>query len=123
VADARILIVEDEFLIAWDLERRLTHLGYVPLGSVSSGQDAIAEALELRSNLILMDIRLLGNMDGIEAAERIRALLPTVIVYMTAYADEPTMQRILANGPATVMRKPFHVSELESTLERALGKA
>jgi CheY-like chemotaxis protein len=81
MADARILIVEDEHIIAWDLERRLTRLGYAVLGIVSSGQDAIEKALELRPDLILMDIRLPGNMDGIEAAERIRAQLQTVILY------------------------------------------
>jgi CheY-like chemotaxis protein len=121
MATARILIVEDEFLIAWDLERRLTRLGYVVLGVAASGQDVIEKAVALRPDLILMDIRLPGDMDGIEAAERIRAQLPTVIVYMTAYADEPTVQRALAGGPAMVMRKPFHISELQNILERALG--
>ena len=56
-----------------------------------------------------------------EAAGHIRAQLPTVIVYMTAYADEPTVQRALAGEPATVMRKPFQISELQRALERALG--
>jgi CheY-like chemotaxis protein len=123
MANARILIVEDEHIIAWDLQRRLTRLGYVVLGIVSSGQDAVEKALDLRPDLILMDIRLPGTMDGIEAAERIRAQLQTVIVYMTAYADEPTVQRALASEPAVVMRKPFHISELQRALERALGKA
>jgi CheY-like chemotaxis protein len=68
MANARILIVEDEPIIAWDLQRRLTRLGYVVLGSVSSGQDALEKALALKPDLILMDIRLAGTMDGIEAA-------------------------------------------------------
>jgi CheY-like chemotaxis protein len=123
MANARILIVEDEPIVAWDLERRLTRLGYVVLGIVSSGQDAIEQALALRPDLILMDIRLRGPMDGIEAAEHIRAQFQTVIVYLTAYADEPTVQRALARAPAMVMRKPFHIRELQSTLERALGNA
>ena len=121
--NARILLVEDELLIAWDLERHLTRLGYVVLGLVSSGDEAIAQAMELRPDLILMDIRLPGHMDGIEAAERIRAQLQTVIVYMTAYADEPTVQRAMASGPAMLLRKPFSISELQEALERALGEA
>jgi CheY-like chemotaxis protein len=93
------------------------------LGIVSSGQDAIEKALDLRPDLILMDIRLRGNMDGIEAAERIRAQLQTVIVYMTAYADAHSVQRALASDPAMVIRKPFHISELQRTLNCALGQA
>jgi CheY-like chemotaxis protein len=123
MANARILIVEDEFLIAWDLEQYLTRLGYAVLGLASSGQDAIAKALALRPDLMLMDIRLPGDMDGIEAAGHIRAQLPTVIVYMIAYADEPTVQRAVAGGPATVLRKPFHISKLQRAVERALGGA
>jgi CheY-like chemotaxis protein len=123
MANARILIVEDEHIVAWDLAQRLTHLGYTVLGIVSSGQDALEQALELKPDLILMDIRLPGHMDGIEAAERIRAQLQTAIVYMTAYADEHTVQRALATHPAMVMRKPFHSSELQRTLESALGQA
>jgi CheY-like chemotaxis protein len=121
MADARILIVEDEHIIAWDLQRRLIRLGYAVLGLVSSGEEAIAQALELRPDLILMDIRLPGDMDGIEAAERIRAQLQTVIVYMTAYADEPTVQRATASGPVMLLRKPFSISELQEALERVLG--
>jgi len=109
MATARLRIVDDEHIIAWDLERRLTGLGYVVLGLVSSGQEAIEKALELRPDLVLMDIRLPGTMGGIEAAERIRAQLQTVIVYMTAYADEPGVPRALARDPAMVIRKPFHV--------------
>jgi len=123
MATARILIVDDELMIAWDLERRLTGLGYVVLGLASSGQEAIEKALELRPDLVLMDIRLPGTMGGIEAAKRIRAQLQTVIVYMTAYADEPGMPRALACDTAMVIRKPFHISELQRTLERALGNA
>ena len=123
MATARILIVEDESLIAWDLEQCLTHLGYAVLGLASSGQEAIAKALALRPDLILLDIRLPGNVDGLEAAARIRAQLQTVIVYMTAYADEPTVQRALVGDPAMVMRKPFQISELQRVLESALGNA
>jgi CheY-like chemotaxis protein len=123
MVNARILIVEDEHIIAWDLERRFTRLGYPVLGIVSSGQDAIEKALDLRPDLILMDIRLPGNMDGIEAAERIRAQLQTIIVYMTVYADEHSVQGVLASDPAMVMRKPFHIRELQRTLDSVLGQA
>jgi len=123
MANPCILIVEDEVLIAWDLERRLTRLGYSVLGIASSGQEAIEKALALRPDLVLMDIRLPGDISGIEAAGHIQAQLQTVIVYMTAYADEPTVQRALASGPATVIRKPFQISELQRALESTLGNA
>jgi len=123
MANPCILIVEDEVLIAWDLERRLTRLGYAVLGIASSGQEAIEKALALRPDLVLMDIRLPGDISGIEAAGHIQAQLQTVIVYMTAYADDPTVQRALASGPATVIRKPFQISELQRALESTLGNA
>jgi CheY-like chemotaxis protein len=119
---ARILIVEDEPIVAWDLTRRLTRLGYTVLGPASSGQEAVVQALALRPDLVLMDIRLPGSLDGIEAAEHIRAEIQTVIVYMTAYADAHTLERARASSPATVMRKPFRGDELQRTVERVLGQ-
>lgn len=119
----RILIVEDEHIVAWDLERRLTRLGYTVLGMVSSGEEAIAKALELKPDIILMDIRLSGEMDGVEAAEHIRARMKTAIIYMTAYGDERTLQRTQASNHLTVMRKPFQNDALQRALDEALGEA
>ena len=92
-AARRILIVEDQRLIAADLEITLKKLGYVVVGNVSSGEDAISKADQLRPELVLMDVRLHGEMDGIQAAEMIRDRFNVPVVYLTAYADEDTILR------------------------------
>jgi CheY-like chemotaxis protein len=93
------------------------------LGVVSSGEGAIAKALELTPDLVLMDIRLPGEMDGVEAAAHIQARVQTAIVYMTAYGDERTVQRALDSNPAMVLRKPLQTAALQSALESVLGEA
>jgi CheY-like chemotaxis protein len=120
---AGILIVEDEHIVAWDLQRQLTRLGYTVLGIVSSGEEAIAQTLQLRPDLVLMDIRLPGEMDGVEAAEHIRTLVPAAIIFMTAYGDDGTLQRTLASGSVVVLQKPFQHAELQSALVKVLGEA
>jgi CheY-like chemotaxis protein len=123
MAKGRILIVEDEQIVAWDLQQRLTRLGYTVLGIVSSGEAAIAKALELAPDLVLTDIRLPGEVDGVQAALHIQARMKTVIVYMTAYGDEHTVQRALESHPATVLRKPLQNAALQRALESVLGAA
>jgi CheY-like chemotaxis protein len=118
VVARRILIVEDESLIALDLQRRLTRLGYVVVGLVTSGPQAIRAAYQLQPDLVLMDIRLKGEMDGIEAAQQIQANRPIPIIYLTAYVDEATMQRAQATSSWGFLRKPFHVRELQAILDR-----
>src|SRR5687768_9361835 len=95
----RILIVEDQRLIAADLENTLRKLGYVMAGSVASGEEAVPKASETRPDLVLMDIRLRGDMDGVEAAQAIRAQLDIPVVYLTAYADEETILRAKTTTP------------------------
>jgi CheY-like chemotaxis protein len=121
VVARRILIVEDESLIALDLQRRLSRLGYVVVGLVTSGPQAIRAAYQLQPDLVLMDIRLKGEMDGIEAAQQIQANRPIPIIYLTAYVDEVTMQRAQATSSWGFLRKPFHVRELQAILDRNLG--
>ena len=94
MAAARILIVEDERLIAIDLQRRLTRLGYTVVALAASGAEAIQQALALHPDVVLMDIRLQGNMDGVEAAQHIHASAAIPVVFMTAYVDEATQQRV-----------------------------
>jgi len=118
----RILIVEDERLIAHDLQRRLTQLGYTVVGNVASGAQAITAAYQLQPDLVLMDIRLQGEMDGIEAALRIHTDRPIPIVYLTAYVDESTIQRAQATSPLGFLRKPFHVRDLQVILSRYWGE-
>jgi two-component system, cell cycle sensor histidine kinase and response regulator CckA len=117
---ARILIVEDESIVQLDLQRRLQRMGHSVVGMASRGEDAIAKAVELKPDLVIMDVRLDGSMDGIEAARRIRAQQGTSIVYVTAYAstfDEASTQDVF--GPC--VSKPFRTTDLQSAIERALA--
>src|SRR4051794_35614499 len=82
----RILVVEDELIVQFDLQRRLERLGYEVAGVASRGEEAVARAVELKPDLVIMDVHLAGSMNGIEAARRIRAELTTPILYVTAYA-------------------------------------
>src|SRR5205823_2609901 len=100
MTSAQILIVEDEAVVAEELRQRLTLLGLTVVAVVSSGEEAVEVARQLRPNVVLMDIRLQGELDGIEAASRIRAELKVPIVYLTAYSDEATVARARATEPS-----------------------
>ena len=115
----RILIVEDQRLVAADIENTLRKLGYFVVGSVSSGEDAISKSAELRPELVLMDVRLRGEMDGVHAAEIIRDRFNVPVVYLTAYADEETILRAKKTTPFGYLVKPFNERELRATLEIA----
>jgi CheY-like chemotaxis protein len=121
MAVARILIVEDERLIAVDLQRRLTRLGYAVVALAASGAEAIQKALALCPDVVLMDIRLQGDMDGVEAAQQIRASTAIPVVFMTAYVDEDTQQRIRATSPWGCLYKPFAPNQVQSVLEHVLS--
>jgi signal transduction histidine kinase len=119
---AKILIVEDERVVARDIEYRLTRLGYQIAGSTRHGEEAVRLAAEARPDLVLMDIRLEGEIDGIAAAEEIRKRLLLPIVYLTAYADEDTLQRARITEPFGYILKPFDERELRTAIEMALYK-
>lgn len=116
----RILIVEDERIVAKDLQFRLNGLGYQVAGMAAEGHDAIAKAREMRPNLVLMDIRLENGMDGIQAAEQIRSLYDIPVIFLTAYADQTTLARAKITEPFGYILKPFEERELQSTIEIAL---
>jgi CheY-like chemotaxis protein len=118
---ARILIVEDERLIAIDLQRRLTRLGYRVVALAASGMEAIQKALALRPDLVLMDIRLQGEIDGVEAAQQIHASVAIPVVFMTAYVDEETLQRVRATSPYGCLYKPFTPHQIQATVEHVLS--
>ncbi len=118
--DTRIMIVEDERIVAKDLQFRLQGLGYQVAAMASEGHDAIDKAASTRPNLVLMDIRLENGMDGIEAAERIRGELDIPVVFLTAYADQATLSRAKVSEPFGYILKPFEERELQSTIEIAL---
>src|SRR5580765_7113748 len=94
----RILIVEDEGIVAADLEDRLKRLGYTVVAKAASGQKALEEVARLRPDLVLMDIIIEGPMDGVQTAEQIIAQHEIPVVYLTAHADEPTMNRAQLTG-------------------------
>jgi PAS domain S-box-containing protein len=122
MAKERILIVEDQKIVAEDIKEVLTKLRYKVIGIVSSGEEAIKKAEETQPDLILMDIKLKGEMDGIEAAKNIRAHLDISIVYLTAYSDEKTLERAKITEPFGYIIKPFEDRELHSTIEMAIYK-
>jgi len=95
--EKRILVVEDERLIAEDIRRSLQNLGYSVTSVENSGENAIKKAQENKPDLVLMDIVLKGKMDGIEAAEQIHSLLDIPIVFLTSYSDEKILERAKVN--------------------------
>lgn len=116
----KILIVEDDTIIAMELSERLKDLGYAIAGIVSSGQSAIKAAGDTLPTLVLMDIRLSGKMDGVEAAEKIREKFDIPIIYLTAYADEETICRAKTSEPFGYILKPFDSKMLHTNIEMAL---
>jgi PAS domain S-box-containing protein len=117
-----ILVVEDEIIVALDLKRCLQGLGYQVVQVVTTGEKAIAAAKNKRPDLVLMDIRLPGKMDGIEAAKAINSQYDVPVVYLTAYADDQTLQQATASGPYGYLVKPFEARELRTTIEVAIFK-
>jgi PAS domain S-box-containing protein len=119
---ARVLIVEDEVIVALELQSHLERLGYAVLDTVTTGEEALEQAAALRPDLILMDIRLAGRLDGIEAARRIRTTQEVAVVFLTAYGDAATLERAKEASPFGYLLKPFNERELFATLEVALHK-
>ena len=122
MTQARIMVVEDETIVARDIALQLTTLGYAPSGHARRGDEAVAMALELRPDLILMDIQLDGGMDGITAAGAIREKTMIPVVFLTAYATDETLDRAKKVQPYGYVLKPFSDRELRTVLEMALYK-
>jgi DNA-binding NarL/FixJ family response regulator len=118
---ARMLIVEDERLIAQALRRRLAALGYTVVGLAACGEEAIVEATKLQPDVVLMDIGLGGAMDGIDAARHIRAQAPIPVIYVSASTDAPTVARAWQSAPAGYLVKPVSDRALRAALVRVLG--
>jgi len=116
----RILVVEDEGIIGKDIERALTQLMYEVCARVMTGADAIAKAREFRPDVVLMDIVLRGDMDGIEAADVIRKEMDIPVIYLTAYTDEEKIGRASVTEPFAYIVKPFEDRELHSNIQMAL---
>ncbi|MCP4542223.1 MAG: response regulator [Chloroflexi bacterium] len=117
-----ILIVEDENITAKALEYSLQDAGYNVVGVVSSGEEAIRRAASKRPDLVLMDIRLKGMIDGVSAAQRIQAHLDIPVIFLTAHSDPGTFARVIHSSPYGYIVKPFIEEELYNTIERALDR-
>lgn len=122
MSNAKILIVEDEKIVAKDIHNCLRRFGYEVTAIASTGEEAIQKAVETKPDLALLDIRLRGETDGIVVAERIRDRLRIPVVYLTAYADEEMLRRAKPTEPFGYLVKPFGERELHSTIEMALHR-
>jgi PAS domain S-box-containing protein len=122
MSQTSILVVEDEHIVARDIASRLHKRGYVVAGIASTATEAIEQAGRTHPDLVLMDIMLRGDVDGITAADQIRDLHDTPVVYLTAYADEHTLQRAKVTDAFGYILKPFEERELCITIEMALYK-
>ncbi|MGZ7067587.1 MAG: response regulator [Methanobacterium sp.] len=118
----KILVVEDENLIALDLGYTLEELGFNFIGAACEGEEAIKKAKELKPDLILMDIKLNGEMDGIETAEEINSLLGIPIIYLSANNDLDTRKKIKSTNNFGLLSKPVDNLELKSTIEETIYK-
>lgn len=123
MSDERVLIVEDEKIIALDLQRRLEKFGYTVVALAATADEAVSAATDHMPDIVLMDIMLGGERDGVDAAMEIKDTLPIPIVFLTAYADERTVERAKRAQPVGYVLKPFKERELQTTIEIALYKA
>jgi PAS domain S-box-containing protein len=120
---ANILVVEDEPIVAKDIQHSLQQLGYRVPATAASGEDALRRAVDARPDLVLMDIVLKGNMDGVQTAQSIQRRLDVPVVYLTAFADDETLERVKTTSPAGYVLKPYQPTELRTTIELALHRA
>lgn len=120
--EIKVLVVEDENIIALNIKNKLKKLGYTVPSIASSGEEAIKKADITFPDLILMDIMLKGDMDGVEAAEQIREKFDIPIIYLTAYSDDKILERAKLTEPYGYILKPFKENDLRTSIEIALHK-
>ena len=121
-SNKKILITEDEGIVALEIRETLENLGYYVVGEAQTGLESIELAKETKPDLVLMDITLQGDMDGIEAAERIYNLYDIPIIFLTSHSDEATIKKALRSNPFGYLIKPFNDRELYSNIEMTLHK-
>jgi two-component system, cell cycle sensor histidine kinase and response regulator CckA len=119
---ARVMIVEDEMVVAADIMQTVSAMGHVVAASATTGAEAVARALAVRPDLILMDIRLRGEMDGIQAGAAIRETIDVPMIFLTAFADAETVDRALSIEPFGYVMKPFTERDLRTAIEIAIHK-
>jgi DNA-binding response OmpR family regulator len=118
----KIVLVEDEGLIAFDLKTRLEQVGYTVAAIADNSADAIASVERLQPSLVLMDIRLGGPQDGIDTADQIRRRFHVPVMFVTAHADRETLDRARIVEPCGFILKPFHSVDFRAQIEMALRK-
>lgn len=118
----RALVVEDETLIAEELTDRLERFGFSVIAAVDTADEGIEIATSQRPDLVLMDIRLKGEKDGVQAATEIRQRVDIPVIYLTAYSDRITLDRAKNTNPYGYVLKPFHERELQVTIELAMHR-
>lgn len=116
----KILIVEDEMIVAAKISLQLTNLGYEVTGILARGEEAVQYVYENQVDIILLDINLKGKMDGIETAKKIQEQKSPLIIYLTANSDEPTFNRAKSTKPAGFISKPFKQLDLQRAIELAI---
>lgn len=122
MTETSILVVEDEVLIAEEIVERLTNLGFKVPASVTTGEEAIEKATDIHPDLILMDINLDGEIDGIEAARQIRTQFDIPVVFLSAFSDDETLERAQVTDPNGYITKPFRDRQLYIAIKIALKK-
>ena len=120
--EIKIIIVEDESIVALDIQQRLKAMGYSVIATAASGEEAIKQCEVTPPDLLLMDIRLTGEIDGIEAAGLIRSHSDIPVIYLTAYADDETLQRAKISEPFGYLIKPIEDKELKTAIEISLQR-
>lgn len=116
----KILVVEDNVIVAMEIQARLRKAGYLVTGIAATGDAAVQNAATTHPDLLLMDITLKGEMDGIEAVTRIQKEYRPAVIYVTAYSNEEVMTRAMATHPHAYLTKPFEPGELLRQIEEAL---
>jgi len=118
----KVLVIEDESIVSKDIQNSLKKLGYIVVGSAATGERAIELADELKPDIVLMDIMLKGEMNGIEAADIIRKNLRIPIIFLTAYTDDATLSKAKITEPFGYIIKPFKEIDLHTNIEMAIYK-
>jgi CheY-like chemotaxis protein len=118
--DVKILVVEDESIIGLNIKKKLKSFGYTVPAIVATGEEAIKMAEITFPDLILMDVRLKGKMDGVETAEEIRKSFDIPVIYLTAYSDDDFLEKAKKTEPYGYIVKPFKANDLRSNIEMAL---
>jgi DNA-binding LytR/AlgR family response regulator len=122
MAQTNVLVVEDESIVSKDIQHSLKKLGYNVVGAAATGEQAVKLAMETQPDIILMDIMLKGEMNGIEAATQIRTETNIPVIFLTAYADESTLNKAKVTQPYGYIIKPFKEIDIHTSIEMALYK-